>query len=114
MNPENPQVKNVHRELQRATDEKSWNLRVDSALIIDAVHLFYDALMDLSLSSRLNLNAKTLMCGYSASWEHGYTIINYMKTVRRNGHNSELLEKTQLYNLRFKLFRALCLRRVVT
>ncbi|GLV43975.1 Kainate-type ionotropic glutamate receptor subunit 1D [Carabus blaptoides fortunei] len=54
------------------------NFRVETALIYDAVYLFAKSLKQLKISKSLNL--KQLFCNDTNSWEHGYSIINYMKT----------------------------------
>lgn len=53
--------------------------RIDTALIYDAVHLFAESLKQLKISK--SLYSKQLFCNDTKSWEHGYSIINYMKTV---------------------------------
>lgn len=58
-----------------------FSLTVESALLMDAVHLFYETLTDLSLSDQQILNETPLFCNSSESWGRGHTIINYMKTV---------------------------------
>lgn len=78
--PYHSKVKQILRDIEELQDS-TFSLKLDSALLIDSIHLLYEALLDLSLSSHLKLNGKQLLCNSSNSWQHGYTIINYMKTV---------------------------------
>lgn len=48
------------------------------ALLYDAVYVFSMALRDLD---RVQLTAKSLSCDVNDNWEHGYSLINFMKTV---------------------------------
>lgn len=52
--------------------------RSKTALLYDAVYLFASALKDLN---RHHLTAKQLFCNTTDNWEHGYSVINFMKTV---------------------------------
>lgn len=89
MNPVDRNVRKISTELQKLKLQSRPNLvgfnhpennfKVDTALIYDAIRLFAEALQQLSVSKRLE--AKNLLCNESKSWEHGYSIINYMKTV---------------------------------
>lgn len=91
MNPVDKNVRKISTELQKQKLQSRPTLGgfnhpedhfiVDTALIYDAIRLFAEALQQLSISKRLE--AKNLFCNESHSWEHGYSIINYMKTVSK-------------------------------
>eukprot|EP00094_Tigriopus_californicus_P003973 TCALIF_03827-PA protein Name:"Similar to GRIK2 Glutamate receptor ionotropic, kainate 2 (Macaca fascicularis)" AED:0.16 eAED:0.16 QI:0/0.7/0.45/1/0.8/0.81/11/0/556 len=55
-------------------------LKTETALIYDAVHLFAQALHDLDHSQ--DINTKPLSCDGSETWQHGNSLVNYMKLVR--------------------------------
>lgn len=52
--------------------------RSKTALLYDAVYLFSMALKDLN---KHHLAPKQLFCNATDNWEHGYSVINFMKTV---------------------------------
>ena len=54
-----------------------------TALIYDAVHLFALALHELNMIQDININS--LDCTGEKSWEHGSSLINYMKLTTFNG-----------------------------
>lgn len=88
IDPTNKNVKKIATELQnlklvtRPNSVKylhpELHFRVETALIYDAVKLFADALQRLKVSK--NIDSKKLYCNQSNSWEHGLSVINYMKT----------------------------------
>lgn len=47
--------------------------------MFDAVLVFVEGLKEINTSK---LHDQTFDCEQDDSWEHGYTMINYMKTVR--------------------------------
>uniref|UniRef100_A0ABD2XSJ0 Receptor ligand binding region domain-containing protein n=1 Tax=Trichogramma kaykai TaxID=54128 RepID=A0ABD2XSJ0_9HYME len=51
--------------------------RTETALIYDAVHLFAMALHVLDTSQQIDV--KPLSCDSTDTWDHGYSLINYMK-----------------------------------
>jgi len=55
------------------------NFQTETALIYDAVHLFAQALNDLDHSQEIN--TKPLSCDGSETWQHGNSLVNYMKLV---------------------------------
>ena len=59
------------------------NLDTTTALIYDAVHLFALALHELNMIQDININS--LDCTGEKSWEHGSSLINYMKLTTFNG-----------------------------
>ena len=60
-------------------DEISLYLQTETALIYDAVHLYAQALNDLDRSQEIN--TKPLSCDGSETWQHGNSLVNYMKLV---------------------------------
>lgn len=57
------------------------NISTDLALISDSVILFAEALRQLNGSRQLR--PTMLSCDDDLTWGHGYSIVNYMKTVIR-------------------------------
>ena len=55
------------------------HFQTETALIYDAVHLFAQALNDLDHSQEIN--TKPLSCDGSETWQHGNSLVNYMKLV---------------------------------
>lgn len=53
-------------------------LTSDVALLYDAVHVFAAGLKELNIS---RYEERSFDCNDASSWEHGFTMINYMKTV---------------------------------
>ena len=53
--------------------------QTETALIYDAVHLYAQALHDLDRSQEIN--TKPLSCDGSETWQHGNSLVNYMKLV---------------------------------
>lgn len=56
-------------------------IKAETALMFDAVHLFAKALHDLDTSQQIDINP--LSCDETDTWPHGYSLINYMKIVRK-------------------------------
>ncbi|KAJ8927384.1 hypothetical protein NQ314_020159 [Rhamnusium bicolor] len=65
----------------------AWNLRTETALIIDAVHMFSTALNDRKKQSSLPIvnNNNMLRCNATDSWEHGYSVVNLLKSSSYDG-----------------------------
>lgn len=57
----------------------AWKIRLETVLLMDSVKIFLEALKDLSLTKRVE--GKQLYCHIKDNWEHGYSLINSMKTV---------------------------------
>lgn len=60
-------------------DLASWKLKTGTALIMDAVSLFREALKELPLYPKIE--ADSLNCSSSDSWKQGLNVITYMKRV---------------------------------
>ncbi|KAK4881574.1 hypothetical protein RN001_004893 [Aquatica leii] len=58
----------------------AWQLQIKTALMVDAVMLFSQALHNIG-----QFNAMPLLCNSSDNWIHGETAFNFMKTENRNG-----------------------------
>ncbi|KAF5301502.1 hypothetical protein FQR65_LT08805 [Abscondita terminalis] len=87
INPEDSRVIEISQRLQQLRSNnglkpeafkhfESWKLQTQSALIIDAVYLLYETLIELRISK---LDVKPLFCNTTESWGKGSSIINYMK-----------------------------------
>lgn len=59
----------------------AWKLKVETALMVDAVTLFASALSELEMAKQFNI--RPLYCNTTDNWEHGYSVINFMKTVSK-------------------------------
>lgn len=61
----------------------AWKLRVEPALLIDAVHMLSNALNDRQKQSSVPLinGNNSFSCDDARSWEHGYSVVNILKTV---------------------------------
>ena len=58
-----------------------WRLRLKTALIVDAVDLFYETVLDLTVSEQVVIKGYPLKCNGTTNWRSGHTIVNYMKGV---------------------------------
>lgn len=70
-------------EMRDSSGKKEWTLLTQTALIVDAVALFYQALIELTLAKSEHnvIEAKPLFCESESNWKNGHTIVNYMKRV---------------------------------
>lgn len=76
----------------------AWKIKLETILLIDSVHIFLEALKDLWLTK--SIEGKELYCNVKDSWEHGYSLINSMKTVR-------IKNKFSTTRFQFEIFRKL-------
>ncbi|KAG5874608.1 hypothetical protein JTB14_018818 [Gonioctena quinquepunctata] len=60
-------------------------MKVETALLMDAVTLFYESLYDLTIDEKKTVKPVSLPCGSGNSWTDGYTIINWMKSKTTQG-----------------------------
>jgi len=58
-------------------------VRSETALMYDAVHLFAKALHDLDSSQQIDIHP--ISCDGQNTWQHGFSLINYMKIVEMKG-----------------------------
>lgn len=58
-------------------------VKTETALMYDAVHLFAKALHDLDTSQQIDIHP--LSCDGQNTWQHGFSLINYMKIVEMKG-----------------------------
>ncbi|XP_054273168.1 glutamate receptor ionotropic, kainate 2-like [Macrosteles quadrilineatus] len=93
IDPEDSMVRDAieyfkNREISRFGDLSVINfnktfLKLESALIVDSVLLFARGLNQLSLSKEIT--TQPLNCVDTTNWEHGYSLINYMKISEFHG-----------------------------
>lgn len=67
--------------LQRSANLST--VRAETALMYDAVHLFAKALHDLDTSQQIDIHP--ISCDGQTTWQHGFSLINYMKIVEMKG-----------------------------
>lgn len=58
-------------------------INTETALMYDAVHLFAKALHDLDTSQQIDIHP--INCDGQNTWQHGFSLINYMKIVEMKG-----------------------------
>jgi len=61
------------------TGRHSFSFQTETALVYDAVYLFAKALHVLDSSQTIDI--RPLKCESNDAWQHGYSLINYMKMV---------------------------------
>lgn len=90
INPESEYVQKIS-ELLYEDDSglAAWTLRTESALLVDAVNMFSRALNDRRKLSSVPLVSESnrFICETTNSWEHGYSVVNSMKTVSNKEDN---------------------------
>ncbi|XP_064628474.1 glutamate receptor ionotropic, kainate 2-like [Lineus longissimus] len=97
VDPRNPIVVDVisHWLMQETRAPKStplWGkntIRTEVALIYDAVYLFARALHDIG-STAQNIVPQQLSCRKSESWDHGSSLINYVKMTQIDGMSGKV------------------------
>ncbi|XP_050501476.1 glutamate receptor ionotropic, kainate 1-like isoform X3 [Diabrotica virgifera virgifera] len=64
-----------------------WKLRLETALVIDALHMFTEVFKERQKTSsvRIMMNNNSFPCSESSSWEHGYSILNMIRTTEPYG-----------------------------
>lgn len=92
INPETEEVINTTGRIQKKKRNAdpledlavigAWKLRLESALIVDAVKLFYETVYSLTEDQKMSIKATPIHCKSNDNWADGYTIINLMKTVK--------------------------------
>lgn len=87
IHPESEYVERISDELFSDDPEVAglgaWKLKTQSALLIDAVHMFASAFNDREKQSSVPLvnGSNSLSCQDTRSWEHGFSVVNMLKTV---------------------------------
>lgn len=79
INPQSPRVIGVARNMSGV--QAGRKLRLKSALIVDAVHLMYETIQDLSAFEQVVITPKAIFCNTTDNWNSGQTVMNYMKGV---------------------------------
>ncbi|KAG7201425.1 hypothetical protein KM043_004185 [Ampulex compressa] len=102
IDPESPVVQRIlgARSLNWNLTKRS-HLRVEAALTYDAVQLFAAGYARLRNSARGNL--KRLLCNDSQSWEHGYSLSNFMRAEEMSGLTGVIRFDTQGFRSDFSL-----------
>nr|WJJ63364.1 glutamate receptor ionotropic 6 [Pachyrhinus yasumatsui] len=91
INPKSPYVQEVSKKLFTDTDEQdeliqvAAKLETETALLIDAVHMFSVTLTNLEAHEPIDLKAVPLDCYQPRSWEYGYSLVNLLKTSSFRG-----------------------------
>ncbi|XP_071747530.1 glutamate receptor ionotropic, kainate 2 isoform X1 [Lepeophtheirus salmonis] len=73
----------------RVSDVTSMGIKTETALMYDAVHLFAQALQDLDRSR--SIDTKSISCNGVETWQHGSSLVNYMKLVEMNGLTGKII-----------------------
>lgn len=79
MNPDEQKVVDTAAELSFFSNSslfESGRLKLETALLIDAVQMYHQALNDLD-----NVDVKSIDCSAGDYWEYGHSLINLIKTV---------------------------------
>lgn len=88
IDPEDPVVKEIvkkHESEWGGLDDVS-KLRLEPALIYDAVQLFARAYKQ--LNDATDGEVKKIMCNDTERWEHGLSLSNFMRSVRLKLHKN--------------------------
>ena len=77
-------VRNFSESIQEVFDSTTEthpanSLKLEFALLVDAVDLFTSALAEVETSTKFQ--ELSLLCNTTDNWAHGDTVINFMKTV---------------------------------
>ena len=64
------------------------DVQTETALVHDAVQVFAAALRSLDSSQEISL--QPLSCSGENTWQHGNSLINYMKMVEMNGLSGKI------------------------
>lgn len=75
VNSSDPTVQLIEKQMAEMLQVDEFRLRLDAALLIDSIHLFYETIKNFHLSP------KNLDCDVADSWQRGCTITNDMRTV---------------------------------
>ncbi|KAG5882513.1 hypothetical protein JTB14_033314 [Gonioctena quinquepunctata] len=88
INPNEEYVRTMSRELYPEDEfTAGWKLRIETALIIDSANMFSKILNNRQRMSPTAIvkNSNRLPCNESVSWEHGYSVVNMLKTSSYDG-----------------------------
>lgn len=79
IDPDNEKVQELYNGVADLGLSAANELRVEHALMFDAVHLFAHAFKQ--LSEAIEGDVKQLACNASENWEHGISLSNFMRSV---------------------------------
>ena len=82
IDPEDPTVLQIANRHKNEQENNSSQLRVEHALMYDAVQLFARAFKQLKDATKVNVN-KLLKCDGNSRWEHGLSLSNFTRSVRQ-------------------------------
>ncbi|UYV65686.1 hypothetical protein LAZ67_3005088 [Cordylochernes scorpioides] len=77
-----------YRNLTRAWAARSVRAPTEMALMFDAVQLFATALGDLDRGQKINI--RPLSCDTEHSWQHGVSLVNYMRMINIKGLTGDI------------------------
>ena len=83
----------------------TFSLQTETALIYDAVHLFARALNDLDHSQEIDTHP--LSCDGTQTWQHGNSLVNYMKLVIQQCSMSQNHPQVRLFLLKLTFLHSL-------
>lgn len=75
VNGSDPFVQEVENKLAEMIGVDEFRLRLDAALLIDAIYVFSETIKG------YNISPESLDCDEASSWQRGCTITNNMRTV---------------------------------
>ncbi|XP_050502337.1 glutamate receptor ionotropic, kainate 2-like isoform X3 [Diabrotica virgifera virgifera] len=89
LNPDSKEVTQITENIQKMSALpfsgfpillQAWKTKLDTALIIDAVQLFYETIYELTKDKKKIIRGVSLSCSNQSNWNEGYTITNLMKS----------------------------------
>lgn len=75
VNGNDPTVRSIEKQLAEITGDEGFRLRLDAALLMDSIQLFYETI------NNFNYLPEGLDCDANDNWSYGSTITNHMRTV---------------------------------
>lgn len=102
IDPKDSTVLQIAKRHEWCLDNPS-QLRVEHALMYDAVQLFAKAFKQLEDATKGNV--KQLSCDGNSRWEHGLSLSNFMRSVRQEKClNLNILNISNILNILIKLY----------
>ncbi|XP_057655882.1 glutamate receptor ionotropic, kainate 2-like [Diorhabda carinulata] len=84
----------------------AWKLTSETALVIDAMTMFTNSFIDRQKSSTIRIvaeNNNSLQCDDTNSWEHGFSLVNMMKSYEYEGLTGQVKFDNQGFRSNFEL-----------